>query len=617
MGSQRRTPIHSPKLSLALAACLIGGMGAPFGSGAAGYMDAEALGKQLKKIASSNAKVVRVKSAAQSLSKRDVWLVELGKGSDEERAVQPAMLVVAGIEGNDLAGGAAAVTWIEQLASRYATDDKTRRLLDATTLYVFPRVNPDAAESFFAKPQVETSVSSKPVDDDHDGMTDEDGPDDLDGDGRITWMRVQDPEGDYILDPAEPRLLRRADRTKGEAGAWRFLTEGRDNDNDEKWNEDGPGGVNFNRNFPFQYEWFEPSTGVHQVSEVETRALADFVVGHRNIGIAFTFGVADNLVAAPRAEATTATAITGSRRPLTAINDNDLPYYRRMGEVYRKTVGLTSELSANSPPGTFSDWVYFHRGRLSVAAQAWSPALQLELAKPPSKEPKESKDEPAPAAAPAAAAPADPPAKFSGRKGGGKAAPAKKSDSGGRPEQERAFLKWLDENAPDRFVRWHPFDHPDFPKQKVEVGGFAPFAKTAPPEAILKDLTAKQADFLTTLALQLPRVGIRKMTAKHLGESVYEVAIEVENTGYLPTALAHGEITREVFQTRVTLDLDPKAFLSGSKMTQLRTIAGSGGMQEVRYVVLVPKRKPIKVSVVSMLGGTVEASLELDGEKKP
>ena len=43
----------------------------------------------------------------------------------------------------------------------------------------------------------------------------------------ITWMRVQDPEGDYILDPQDGRLLMKADRAKGEAGGWRTIPGGK------------------------------------------------------------------------------------------------------------------------------------------------------------------------------------------------------------------------------------------------------------------------------------------------------------------------------------------------------------------------------------------------------
>jgi hypothetical protein len=200
------------------------------------------------------------------------------------------MLVVAGIEGNDLAGTFSVVTWAKTLAGRYENDDTIRKLLDTKRIYIFPRLNADAADALFAKPQIERIVSTLPVDEDHDGFSDEDGPDDLNGDGLITWMRVEDPEGEYILDPGDSRLMLKADRAKGEVGTWRYLKEGRDNDHDEAWNEDALGGVNFNRNFPHSYKFFAPDAGVNQVSEVETRALADFVIAHPNIAIAFTFG---------------------------------------------------------------------------------------------------------------------------------------------------------------------------------------------------------------------------------------------------------------------------------------------------------------------------------------
>ncbi|MEK7992969.1 MAG: M14 family zinc carboxypeptidase, partial [Planctomycetota bacterium] len=152
------------------------------------------------------------------------------------------------------------------------------------------------------------------------------------------------------------------------------LTEGIDNDHDERWNEDGPGGVNFNRNFPYGYEFFAPDAGVHQVSEAETRALADFIIEHPNIGIVVTYGAADNLSKTPKGASS-----TERRKPMTAIDDDDTGYYRAMGESFRKALGLDKELEGASVPGAFSDWMYFHRGRLSLAAKAWSPAIAVEL----------------------------------------------------------------------------------------------------------------------------------------------------------------------------------------------------------------------------------------------
>ena len=493
------------------------------------------------------------------------------------------------------------MAWIESVAKAYESDDKIKKLLDSTTIHVWPRLNPDGARHFFAKPRRETSTNDEPFDDDHDGLVDEDGPDDLNGDGLITWMRVADADGEYIPDPLEPRLMLKADRLKGERGAWRFLTEGRDNDGDKAWNEDGPGGVNFNRNFPFGFRFFEAGSGRHPISEVETRALADFVIAHPNIGIVFTFGSADNLVQTPKGEA--------PKRPPVALHEEDVVWYRELGKAWRETLGLKKELNGVSEPGTFSDWMYFHRGRLSLAARAWNPALQLELAKSKSKEdaakskeekPKEDsvkKDEkPKPDKAD------DKPAE----KG-------KEPDS--RNEEERAFLKWTDENVKESFVPWTAFEHPDFPGKKVEIGGFKPFAKSNPPEKLLAELADKHGKFLTELAGKLPRIGIRKTEAKSLGESVYDVTVQVENTSYLPTSLAQGGLTREVLQTRVVLKTEDKFILSGTRITMLNAIQG-GEAKEARWVVRAKGSKRLGVEVISALGGRTQASVELKEETK-
>jgi hypothetical protein len=558
------------------------------------YLNHKDLTARIKKLAAGHRRLVRVESLAESPGKRDVWLVELGTGSDDARKPRPAMLVAAGLEGNDLAGSASVLAWIEQLAENYEKDETVRKLLDSTTLYALPRLNGDAAERFFATPRLESATSNRPTDDDRDGLVDEDGPDDLNGDGIITQMRVEDPEGEYVLDPAEPRLLIKADRTKGERGTHRLFTEGRDDDRDERWNEDGLGGVNLNRNFPFGYKFFAPDAGRHQVSETETRALADLLVAHPSIGIVFAFGATDLLTSPPKSEA--------PKRPPTAIHDDDIGFYRELGRAWRDALGLKKELAGASEAGTLADWVYFHRGRLALSARAWSPALQLELAKGKPK-PDDEKTKPA-ADKPKDEKPAD----------AAKPDEKKKPEGDSRGEEDRAFLKWLDEHAPGAFVPWKAHEHPDFPGRKVEIGGFAPFARTVPPEKMLGDLTARHAKFLTTLAGRLPRVAVRKAEAKALGNAVYDLTLQIENTGYLPTALAQGGVTREVFPTRVVFPLEAAAFLNGARQTLLGPIAGSGGMREVRVVVHAKGRKRIEFEVVSMLAGSIQSSVELKEE---
>ena len=172
-------------------------------------------------------------------------------------------------------------------------------------------------------------------------------------------------------------------------------------------------------------------------------------------------------------------------------------------------------------------------------------------------------------------------------------------------------MKWFDEHAPEAFIKWRPIEHPDFPNQRVEVGGYRPYILTNPPAEMIDDITAKHADFLTTAAKQLPRIGIRKVETKHLGRSVYEVTIQVENTGFLPTMLAHGRTTREVHPTRLVINLDDKLFLSGTRIASLPAIRGSSGMVEQRYTIRASDLKEIDFEVVSMLAGRIKGTIEL------
>ena len=75
--------------------------------------------------------------------------------------------------------------------------------------------------------------------------------------------------------------MKRADPAKGESGGWALYSEGLDNDGDGFINEDGPGGVDINRNFMHQYPYLAADAGRHMVSEAETRALLEYVLAHR------------------------------------------------------------------------------------------------------------------------------------------------------------------------------------------------------------------------------------------------------------------------------------------------------------------------------------------------
>jgi hypothetical protein len=186
---------------------------------------------------------------------------------------------------------------------------------------------------------------------------------------------------------------------------------------------------------------------------------------------------------------------------------------------------------------------------------------------------------------------------------------AKKEEK--RGEDERKELKWFDEHAPEAFVPWQAVEQPDFKGRRVEVGGYRPFVLTNPPAQMRAGVAAQQGDFLMELARRLPRIGIGKIECHLLADSVYGIEIHVVNTGFLPTALAHGETTQEVYPTRLIVDLEPACFLAGARTTFLPTIAGSGGTAKTRYTIHVANRQEIHFKVVSMLGGQAEGTIAL------
>jgi hypothetical protein len=314
------------------------------------------------------------------------------------------------------------------------------------------------------------------------------------------------------------------------------------------------------------------------------------MVAHPQIGLIVTYGTADNLVKTPQAGET-----PGRGKPLTKIDEEDIAYYQKMGEMYRQAVGLEKELEGHTEPGSFSDWMYFHRGRLSLAIRPWSPALAVEVFK--DMDEKETPDS------------TEPP-KDLGQEDPEKSRSDKKEDDINK--EERQWLVWHDKHASEAFVPFQAYDHPDFPEQRVEIGGYRPYALSNPPAHLIVDVSTKQQAFLTEAAQTLPRIRIRDIKVKHLGESIFEVKIQIENKGFLPSSLSHGRQTRAVFPTRLVLDVTDIRLLSGERIQRLDIIEGSGGMAETRLVLHSPKQQSICFEVFSMLAGRVSGTIELN-----
>ena len=525
-----------------------------------GYRDYRAHHAEMRSIARSE--LATFTSLGRTLGGREIGLLSIGTGKLDEK---PAVLIVGGVVPSHLAGSELALRLARRLTDQAQADKDARAMLDRVTFYVIPRPAPDACEAFFHAPYSPRDGNQRPTDDDRDGQIDEDGPDDLDGDGWITQMRVADPTGRYMAHPDDPRVLIEADPKQDEQGQWSLYTEGRDNDEDEQHDEDGPGGVAFNRNFTHNYPYFGQGAGPHQVSEIETRAVADFAFSHPNIAAVISFTPEDNLMKPPKAG-------SSSERIQTGLQPDDAPYLEFVAEQYREIHGGEKAPESPDGEGSFSDWAYYHYGRWSFACRGWW-IPQVEPEKDDVDENGEEEDAEE------------------------EEEPEEESDET-RGRQDVNALRWFEREGIDGFVPWRSIDHPDFPGRKVEVGGFKPFLRLNPPAKELDALAEKHYQFIDRLVELFPKLAIDELKAESLGEGVWRIDATVLNRGYLPTVSSMGQTSRKPHPLQIQIKLPASGELvTGHVRTRLPTLSGNGGKAKQTWLVRLPKGKPATIRV--------------------
>ena len=517
---------------------------------------------------------VQYRSIAKTLGGNDLWAVTIGTGEPDKKK---AVLIVGGIEAHSLAGTEYALRFAGHLAKAFGSVDSITTLLNSSTVYIIPRVNPDGAGAMFASPLSERETNDTPFDDDRDGEMDEDGPEDLNKDGVISMMRITDPRGEWMLNPDDTRILKRADASKNEQGVYRLLTEGRDNDHDEEWNEDPVGGTDLNRNFTYNYQFFGKNSGIHQISENETRALADFVFDHPNIGSVFTFSSNDNLTVPWKNEPS-----KGESPVITSAAKEDEEYFGFISKRFSEITKLKDAPKPVKGEGAFSEWAYYHAGRWSFAVRPWWPG---ESAK--------TKDTAA--------------VKDSTKRN----PESKKAEKDGSDDPVIRALKYYETaGKKDVFVPWTKFSHPDFPEQLVEIGGIRPFVLYNPPAESLDSFSKSFSSFLTFFAAQLPAVEVTNERVERIGSGLFRVTVDVVNKGYLPTNNSLGVKTRWVRNVRVVLEQGKgNTVTSGKLKQQLEPLKGNGGYKTLSWTI-VGKGK-VTITAESPVSGRSELKVDL------
>ena len=119
----------------------------------------------------------------------------------------------------------------------------------------------------------------------------------MNGDRNISQIRRKNLYGQYIADRKDPRKMIRVEPgEKGEYEI--LGMEGVDNDGDGLVNEDGPGGYDGNRDWGFNWEpnYVQNGADKYPFTTPENQAVLDFILKHRNITASQSFHNSGGLI---------------------------------------------------------------------------------------------------------------------------------------------------------------------------------------------------------------------------------------------------------------------------------------------------------------------------------
>ena len=538
--------------------------------------------------------IVELRTLGQSHEGRAIPLVVVTRRATGADTDKPAFWVDGNIHAAELTACTAALFYLHHLCENDGREDRITHLLDTRVVYICPRLNPDGAELALAdRPRfIRSSTRPYPFDEAPvEGLTMQD----VNGDGRVLYMRIADPHGTYKKHPIDHRLM--IPREPGEIGGeyYRVVPEGLFTNWDGvrmRVNVDREG-LDLNRNFPanWRQEFEQTGAGPYPTSEPEVRAMVDFCTAHPNIGAAVCFHTHSGVIIRPM-----------GTLPDDEMTPEDLWMIRRLSESGERLTGYPAISGFHDfkyhpkeiLTGT-QDWLYEHLGALCWTVELWAPNKEAGI---------EAydwihwyRDHP--------------------------------------PEDDLQLLRWSDEQcAGQAHVDWQPFDHPQL--GPLEIGGWdrMNFWRNPPPHLRERE-AARFPAWLTQLALSLPRLEVLQATATAVDPAgagspgTWRVRLAVANAGYLPSYVTRRARERQVARGTVfEIELPEGATLLSGRPREVgehleghapasslqaflptRELTGDRTLQE--WIVRAPRGSRVRLKARADRAGAVSTDIEL------
>lgn len=546
------------------------------------------LTRLLKAYAKEYPNLIRLQSIGKSHEGRDVWLVTATNFKSGKDAEKPAFWVDGNIHASEVTASAAALYLIHSLVTKYKKDANVTRALDTRAFYIVPRVNPDGAEWALADHPKVIRSSTRPypyTDDVIDGLIPWE---DIDGDGRLLSMRIEDPNGAWKAHSDDPRLMIRRDPIETDGKYYRILPEGLLKDYDGVTiNIHSPKqGLDLNRNFPagWRPEADQRGAGPYPASEPEARNLVDFITKHPNTTGTMSFHTMSGVLLRPYDD-----------RPDDDFPTEDLWTFQKIGE---KGTEITSYPNISvfhdfkyHPKqvitGGFDTWTYEHIGVFSWTVEFWSPMKQAGIEK--FKFIDWYREHPL--------------------------------------EDDLKMLKWNDEVLKGMgYVDWYPFNHPQL--GRVELGGwdFLHMWTNVPLEFLEKEISPFP-EWIVWHALISPKLALREASVTSLSADSFRVRLVVQNEGWLPTYVTKKALEKKTSRGIIAeIQLPKGASLASGKVREepgelegraYKTATtdefdeGTNDRVKVEWVVKAKRGSKIKLTAKHDRAGVVRAEVML------
>ncbi len=467
------------------------------------YYSYEKMAEAMKALNKAYPELTSLDEVGRSEEGRIIWALTINNKKTGEPLSKPGVYVDGNIHGNEIQAGEVCLYLANRLLTNYGKIPEITEVVDRNIFYIIPVVNVDGRAHFFDDPNTPSTNRTIriPVDDDRDGLLDEDGPEDIDGDGSITNMRIRDTLGRLRSDPADPRLM--ISVKPGEKGEWtRLGQEGIDNDGDGQVNEDAEGYVDGNRNWGFNWQppYVQRGAGNYPFEGTGIKAIAGWMLARPNIILVFAFHNNGGMY------------LRGpSFKAAGELPQGDIAVYDYLGKNIEKIVPgyqyLITWKDLYSTYGDFTDFTNNLVGSYSLVGELYQPETETYDGTLKRKE-------------------------------------EERSQSGAASEGERQRLLFDDNvNQGELFKEWKAFRHPLY--GDVEIGGWTKMSSRLPHPFMLQDLVHRNASSVIFAARQTPKIKMDVFEVKKLGGDLWSVRVRLVNSGAIPS------VTYETIQNKL------------------------------------------------------------------